>query len=130
MNKETILAERLKDHLRKFPLYQESHSVSVVIKDETIYVSYAPTPRSMINLDSTHFDLEIRGEVLDVLGFKIERSERRKGYGTKLQKVVEEFGREIGCKRVVRTPSGQSSIDFLRATGYTVLKDRWFEKEL
>jgi len=109
MNKDIIardLREKLKEKLKNFPLYKDSHYIQVVIKKH-IYIGYSPNDNRIENISGTRFDIEIGPKICYILDFNIEKNERRKGYGSLLVSIIENFcSEEISCKRFITTPSG------------------------
>jgi GNAT superfamily N-acetyltransferase len=106
---EYAIEERLREKLATFPLYKPSDWLSALIKDGSTYIGYGPTPSRSINEGKTMFDLTIKGGVLDIIQFFIQRGRTRQGLGTNLYNRIEEFAWESGIRRIVTSPSGQGN---------------------
>ncbi len=127
---EYSLEMRMRKSLESFPLYRPSHWVLVCIEDSNhICIGYGPTPNRRINKGETIFDLEIKKRTCDILHFFISGDERRKGYGRRLYQTIEEFARNLGCRRLVTSPSGQG-LEFWPKMGFRKPIEGGFQKSL
>src|SRR3989344_8624538 len=84
---------KLEQLLQSFPLAKESDKIQVISHNDKIAIAYLTEGNMRIN--QTHFDLGIRGEICDILGFEIKEENKRKGYGRLLYLIIEDFSRYL-----------------------------------
>ena len=130
-DEEARLTQRMREYLKEFPFYNPDHWVSTNIHDEGISISYGPTSNRPRNIGKTQFDIEIVDATCFILGFEIERSKRRQGYGTQLHKIIERFCiEELKCRRYQTHASAESTRGFRAAMGFQAVSDRKLVKVL
>lgn len=88
-----------------FPLYEPAHDVLSCDISGGVWLGYRTT-KSNQSHGTTHFDVNILGDVFFVLNIEVEKSHRGKGNGAALYAVLEAIAKEIGCKWVQMMPSG------------------------
>src|SRR3989344_9146337 len=102
------LCELVKKHLRVFPKFEEEHQVNVVqITDRKFWVGYR-TKEANLPIGTTHFDLNLIGNICYVLWIELSEQERGKGLGRQLYGIIESIAKDVGCDRVRLTPSGET----------------------
>ncbi len=112
--------------LATWPAYVTTHHVYVRQCDGYAYYGYVGNDNWLPETSGvTRLDINVRGDTLYLLGIRLLPELRGKGLGRKLYEVVEELARQLGCSRVVQTPSGrtysgQSRADYLRKLGYSL----------
>ncbi len=118
------VSQYLRKKLKEFPLYEESHCISVVVRDK-VWIGYAPTSRTIENFPKTRFDIQIEPDVCYVVSFNIEEDKWRQGHGSSLAGIIEDFvSEEFDCKRIVTTPSGMSKEHhFWESNGFSYFDD-------
>lgn len=110
----------------KFPLARNTDRVQSLFREEVTYISYL-TSKSNLRVGQTHFDLQLTGNICDILGIEINESYRRKGYGKKLYEVIEDLARYLDCKKIVTSSSGQG-IPFWKSLGFSQTPKMMAEK--
>jgi len=110
-------------HLEEeFPLFDDAHSVDAVrISDGKSWIGYRTVKG--IPRGSTHFDLNIEGDICHLLFVEVEKTERGRENGRALYSVIERVAKELECGRVRQTPSGwtpdgKSRKEYLKGLGY------------
>ncbi len=107
--KENILiCNKLEEFLSVFPLSKDSDRIQVITKDDNIYVAYLTDSNS--RLKQTFFDLQIKDNVCDILGFGITKEYKLKGHGRSLYNVVEKFSSFLNCKSIITVSSGEGNL--------------------
>ena len=97
-DKDKIIVN-LREHLKKFSLYKESHSVSVYLFKSGLYISYCDSHSSQ---QKKYFDLEINDDNCHIISPYIETEN---GYSNSLAEIIESFCcEELNCKRFITTP--------------------------
>ncbi len=105
---EIEIENMLRIGLGSFPLYEKQHWIQVVVKDESIYISYGLSDNRIGNLCGTRFDLEILGEQCNINSYNIQEGKRRRGYGRELYNLLEMFcKKKFNCRKFVTSASGQ-----------------------
>ena len=125
---EAILVTRqcLRDN---FPLYQEAHKVdSSLINSINLWIGYRTIVGNPFEiLETTHFDVNVMGDICFLVAISLENQFRGKGLGWKLYESVHDIAKRIGCERVRTFPSGgffegrrmiESREDYLLKRGY------------
>jgi len=113
------IAER---QIRSWPLYADRHKICVRDIGNGVWLGYRTSP-SNITHGTSHFDVNIIGNVFYVLSIAVAPEGRGKGHGAALYRVLEDIASEWGCRRVQMTPSGctstgESRKDYLLRRGY------------
>jgi GNAT superfamily N-acetyltransferase len=105
MNNEQV-EELMRHHPRNsFPLFDEKHKVQVSKSGSCI--GYRTTAETLGSIDgTTHFDIQIIGNICYILWLELERDKRGTGDGWKLYETVHQFARDARMKSVRQTPSG------------------------
>ena len=134
-------SERLKELMIEnlrigFPLFNDSHRVDAFkLEEEKFWIGYR-TNSDNVPIDTTHFDLNIWGDVCYALYRELEKSRRGHGLGWALYESVHRFARKAGCRVVRCTPSGgvfidgkmtESRRDYLLRRGYTTFGEHEVE---
>ncbi len=105
-NKESLICDLVYECLEDFSLATGLSTINAHEHSGGISVNYflggLPT-----NRDRTYFELQIVGEECYILGFGVERSKRKQGYGSELFRRVELFCSRYGLRKLITTPSGQ-----------------------
>lgn len=94
-------------HLKGWSLYKDDHEVSTRDFDKGVWIGYK-TKKANQKTGTTHFDVNIIGEVFYVLSIGVEFPQRGKGHGSSLYEVLEAIAKDAGCQRVQMLPSGQA----------------------
>jgi len=125
---EIRIANLILERVITFPLARESDRVQVHEHGNKTAIAYL-TSSSQIRSGTTHFELELREDICDVLGIGIEEKHLSKGYGTQLYKTIEDFARTYGCKRIQTTKSGMGK-SFWPSMGFFMPCEFGVEKQL
>lgn len=101
-NKDKIVIN-LREHLKKFALYEENHSVSIYLSKDSLYISYCQPSNSH---QKKYFEIEIKGDNCNIISPYIDAGN---GHSDSLADIIENFCyQELNCKRFVTTPSIES----------------------
>lgn len=117
---------RLREKLRQgFGLYDEKHWVLVLEWDGNVYFSYWSSSDRAENIKKSGFDIQVEKGICYILYLQIEKDYRKRGYGSQLLKVVEDFCcSEFLVKKFQTTPSGISKRDeFYGKRGYEYVNE-------
>lgn len=119
-----ICSAKITEVLRQFTLYKEHHQVRVKqFEPDGWWIGYRTTPEH-IPFRSTYFDLNIKGDICYLLHIEVEASERGKGHGNQLYRLIEDIARMCGCTMLEQTPSGgpphEPRSAYLERRGYTL----------
>ncbi|MEK6872475.1 MAG: hypothetical protein AABW90_00500 [Nanoarchaeota archaeon] len=99
-NKDKIVRD-LSEYLKKFPLYEENHPISIHLLKNSLYINYCQLSNSR---PEKYFELEINDDSCNIISPYIEAGN---GYSNTLAEIIESFCyKELNCKRFVTTPSG------------------------
>ncbi|MEK6847168.1 MAG: GNAT family N-acetyltransferase [Nanoarchaeota archaeon] len=117
-------ADLMRSILRKrFELFDERHTVRARrLDDDESYIGYRTTDAN-IPQGSTHFDLNLIGNICYLLHIELGKEARGNGYGKQMYDSVEDFAKAVGCDRVRmmpfgRTATGESRRSYLHRKGY------------
>jgi len=114
-----------RNYLQEFPLYDPTHSVTVrPLNNGKYWIGYRTTEYFDPH-GSTHFDVNVEGEIFYLLFIEVEPAERKKGHGSILYDVLEQIAAALGCTMLEMTPSGttprgESRAAYLERRGYTL----------
>jgi len=120
--KQEEISDLIKEKLRKFPIFNETHKIGVKkIDEEKLWIGYRTAdenPRS-----TTRFDLNIIGNTCYILWIELAKEHKGKDLGKSLFKIIEDFAKDYGCNKVRLTPSGQtisgkSRLEYMKSLGY------------
>jgi len=115
------MVELVRERLRAFPLYEESHVVSVSGREDLRVVGYLPNWEC--GVDQTKFWLNIQSNKGYILDFRIEECKRRQGNGRRLYRIIEGLLKELGCNEIILTASGYG-LEFWPKMGFDIDKDK------
>lgn len=97
----------LNEKLAAWPLHTGKASARFLKGSDTdISIGYFAKADSFIAQDATRFALNIMGKDCYLLAIEIVRAERGKGYGNQLYEILTRVAQELGCHRIIQTPSG------------------------
>jgi hypothetical protein len=118
------IKKKLREDLSKFPLYSSEHWVLVHFTD-SIHISYSESSNRDISREKTRFDIQISGGVCYILSFFIETDKRKRGNGTCLLSLLENFCiKNLEVRQFQVTPSGISKDEgFYEHRGYKPLNE-------
>lgn len=111
--------------LASWALYSKDHKVEARDISGGVWLGYRTTSANRSHWRATtHFDVNVVGEVFFVLEICVEPHQRGKGHGNTLYKILEAIAKEAGCSRVQMMPSGwtasgETRKDYLLRRGYT-----------
>jgi GNAT superfamily N-acetyltransferase len=121
---ETI-RKAIEARLGSLPFHRPELPTEVVLlKCGIWWIGYGERSRQH-GLDTTHCDINIDRDTFYVLSISLAKSLRGQGYGEMFYKALEAVARDIGCRRLVMTPSGktvrgESRASYLERRGYTL----------
>lgn len=123
----------VRNHLNFFALFQQQHGVYVHPIPNTAdhwSVGYRSLPGNWVP-GSTHFDLNICGDVCHLLFIEVEKRHRGWGHGKQLYELIVAIAKELGCTTVEqtasgKTPRGETRGQYLARHGWTITKDPIF----
>ena len=110
MNNEQV-EELARHRLRQiFPLFEEAHKVQV--SESGRCIGYRTAAENLGSMDgTTHFDIQLIGDICYILWVELEKDKRGRGYGWKLYETIHHFARDLKLAKVRQTPSGGFIID-------------------
>ncbi len=129
------LKEIAKKHLATWPLFDaESHHVLTRNISGGEWLGYRTELNPLLQ-NVTGFDVNVLDGVFFVLSITVDLSERGKGHGNTLYKVLEAIAKNAGCIRVQMTASGwthtgESRKDYLLRRGYREFENIEVVKDL
>lgn len=104
-DKDKIIRD-LKEYLKKFPLYEENHDISIYLLKDDLYINYCQPSNSQ---PKKFFEIEIKDDNCSIISPYIEAGN---GHSDSLADIIESFCcEELNCKRFVTTPSVTSKRD-------------------
>jgi GNAT superfamily N-acetyltransferase len=124
---------RLRGKLRQgFELYAENHRVLVFERDGNVYIAYSPNSSRIENIGKSGFDVQITDRICYILNLQIKEDYRKRGYGSQLLKVVENFCiNEFSVRKFQTTPSGIAKEErFYENRGYVYINDAEAAKDI
>ncbi len=132
--KEKSICDLVRESLRSFPLYEESHWVFAVHHEGGISIGYKTTNNNMHD-GSTNFDIQIIGDICYILWIELAEDEKGRGFGRGLYSTIENFARSYGCSMVRLFPSGwtrtgKTRLEYMMSLGYRKLESGEVEKIL
>ncbi|MFQ5531450.1 MAG: GNAT family N-acetyltransferase [Candidatus Nanoarchaeia archaeon] len=132
MDKEEI-RELVESHLERLPLLYNWDVPVHIDSQGTVYIGGRTTEKSLTG--TTHFDIQIKGDICYIMYVELEEQHRGQRHGETLYHIMEDIGRELGCKRIITTPlgntiTGESRIRYLLRRGYGKRGQFEVQKEL
>lgn len=106
-NREQVIGI-VRRNVSSLPIYRDYQRVesSVLPGERTVWACYEPVSRFGREEISTGFHLNFEGDVCYLDYICLAESLRGNGIGALMYEAIERIAREMGCKRVIQTPSG------------------------